>query len=124
MLVGQRRPVILDGRDQPANKVLELESPQIVNGLQTSHEIFKRRVTGPEADERSVLVKVIEAEESSRRERIIRATNSQTPFGPSTLRATDKVQRQIEEYLSERGLFYERRRRYYFNQNKPVDRIV
>jgi hypothetical protein len=115
---------IVASKVQPANKVLELESPQIVNGLQTSHEIFKRRVTGPEADERSVLVKVIEAEESSRRERIIRATNSQTPFGPSTLRATDKVQRQIEEYLSERGLFYERRRRYYFNQNKPVDRIV
>jgi hypothetical protein len=67
---------------------------------------------------------VIEVEESSRRERIIRATNSQTPFGPSTLRATDKVQRQIEEYLAERGLFYERRRRYYFNQNKPLDRIV
>lgn len=115
---------IVASKVQPANKVLELESPQIVNGLQTSHEIFKRRTNGPEQDERSVLVKVIEAEESTRRERIIRATNSQTPFGPSTLRATDKVQRQIEEYLAQRDLFYERRRRYYFNQNKPVDRIV
>ncbi|WP_422771849.1 AIPR family protein [Plantactinospora sp. WMMC1484] len=115
---------IVASKVQPANKVLELESPQIVNGLQTSHEIFKRRANGPGRDERSVLVKVIEAAENTRRERIIRATNSQTPFGPSTLRATDKVQRQIEEYLAQRDLFYERRRRYYFNQNKPVDRIV
>ncbi|MFC7532835.1 AIPR family protein [Actinoplanes sp. GCM10030250] len=115
---------IVASKVQPANKVLELESPQIVNGLQTSHEIFKRRTNGHNPDERSLLVKVIQAEESSRRERIIRATNSQTPFGPSTLRATDRVQRLIEDFLAERNLYYERRRRYYFNQNKPVDRIV
>ncbi|WP_189330531.1 AIPR family protein [Actinoplanes ianthinogenes] len=115
---------IVASKVQPANKVLELEAPQIVNGLQTSHEIFKRRLSGKSPDDRSVLVKVIQAAESSQRERIIRATNSQTPFGPSTLRATDKVQRQIEEYLSQRGLYYERRRRYYFNQSKPVDKII
>nr|BFE56129.1 hypothetical protein GCM10020063_006550 [Dactylosporangium thailandense] len=113
---------IVAARVQPANKVLELESPQIVNGLQTSTEIYKRRAL--KDDERSVLVKVIEARDNASRELIIRATNSQTPFGPSTLRATDRVQRQIEEYLEQHDLFYERRRRYYFNLGKPIDRIV
>ncbi|MFC8299169.1 AIPR family protein [Micromonospora orduensis] len=109
---------------QPANKMLELKSPQIVNGLQTSTEIYKRRSSNSSADRRSVLVKVIEAQDNAARERIIRATNSQTAFGPSTLRATDQVQRQIEEYLGSKGLYYERRRRYYFNQGRPVDKIV
>lgn len=111
-------------RIQPANKLLQLESPQIVNGLQTSTEIFKRSRSSAEVDSRSVLVKIIEAKDPAVRERIIRATNSQTSFGPSALRATDKVQRHIEDYLLKAGLFYERRRRQYFNQGKPLDRIV
>jgi hypothetical protein len=75
---------------QPANKMLELKSPQIVNGLQTSTEIYKRRSANYRTDNRSILVKVIEANDNAARERIIRATNSQTAFGPSTLRATDQ----------------------------------
>ncbi|WP_238013727.1 AIPR family protein [Dactylosporangium sp. AC04546] len=109
---------------QPANKMLKLQSPQIVNGLQTSTEIFRRGRVSHNADTRSLLVKVIEARDSAVRDRIIRATNSQTEFGPSVLRATDRVQREIEEYLGAKGLYYERRRRYYFNLGKPVDRIV
>lgn len=109
---------------QLANKLLRLRAPQIVNGLQTSTEIYKQTRSEGREDNRSVLVKVIEARESSIRERIIRATNSQTSFGLSALRATDRVQRQIEDYLARHGLFYERRRRLYFNQGKPLDKIV
>ncbi|WBB56702.1 AIPR family protein [Verrucosispora sp. WMMD573] len=116
---------IVASRVQPANKMLELDSPQIVNGLQTSTEIYKRKKRAEgDSDSRSVLVKVIEAPDDAVRDRIIRATNSQTAFGPSVLRATDLVQRQIEEYLLDKNLFYERRRRHYFNRQFPVDRIV
>lgn len=108
-----------------ANKLLQLESPQIVNGLQTSTEIYKRtRQSASADDKRSVLVKIIQAKDPAVRERIIRATNSQTSFGPSALRATDMVQRQIEDYLVRHGLFYERRRRQYYNAGKPMDRII
>jgi hypothetical protein len=113
---------------QPAGKLLQLDAPQVVNGLQTSNEIHKRRQTSAglraEMEVRCILVKVIQAEDDAVRDRIIRATNSQTALGPSALRATDKVQRQIEEFLSGRGLFYERRRRHYFNQGKTVDALV
>jgi hypothetical protein len=109
---------------QPANKLLKLESPQIVNGLQTSTEIYKRSRRSEADDARSVLVKVIEARNPTTRDRIIRATNSQTSFGPSALKATDRVQRDIEEYLGDRGLYYERRKRYYSNQGVPIQKIV
>jgi hypothetical protein len=115
---------IVASKVQPANKTLELESPQIVNGLQTSTEIYKRRQVRHDTDRRSILVKVIEARNNDVRARIIRATNSQTAFGLSTLRATELVHRHIEEYLLAQNLFYERRRRYYFNLGKPVDRLV
>jgi len=115
---------IVADRVQPAGKLLQLESPQIVNGLQTSHEIFKRGRAHEFDENRSVLVKIIQVENDSVRDRIIRATNSQTSLGPSALRATDKVQRQIEEYLRGRGLYYERRKNYYHNQSIPLDKLV
>lgn len=114
---------IVATRVQPAGKLLKLESPQIVNGLQTSTEIYKReRPSG--LDNRSVLVKVVEARDPGVRDLIIEVTNSQTTFGPSALRATDVVQQEIEEYLLGRDLFYERRRRQYYNQGVNVERIV
>jgi hypothetical protein len=116
---------IVASKVQPANKLLQLEAPQIVNGLQTSTEIYKRtRAAGADIDNRSVLVKIIQVSEHSVRERIIRATNSQTSFGPSALRATDKVQRQIEDYLQRYDIYYERRRRHYFNQGVSMEKII
>lgn len=116
---------IVANRVQPANKLLELESPQIVNGLQTSHEIYKRgRGIATGSENRSVLVKIIQAEDDTVRDRIIRATNSQTNLSLSSLRATDKVQRQIEEYLLKNGLYYERRKNLYSNRGIRVDDLV
>lgn len=119
---------IVADRVQSAGKILKLESPQIVNGLQTSYEIYKsglHAVDAPQtADTRSVLVKVIQADDDRIKDRIIRATNSQTTLGISSLRATDKVQRQIEEHLHSVGLFYERRRNYYHNQAAPISKLV
>lgn len=115
---------IVADRVQLAGKLMQLESPQVVNGLQTSHEIYKRGARGEFVEQRSVLVKIIQVGNDSVRDRIIRATNSQTALGPSALRATDKVQRQIEEYLQGRGYFYERRKNYYHNRSIPLDKLV
>ena len=114
---------IVADKVQLANKVLELESPQIVNGLQTSTEIYKGSAASRRSD-RGVLIKVIEASDATSRDRIIQATNSQTSFGPSALKATDYAQRRVEEYLKDHGFFYERRRRQYQNMNKPLESIV
>ncbi|MFG1909436.1 AIPR family protein [Kribbella sp. NPDC048928] len=115
---------IVADKVQPASKLLALESPQIVNGLQTSHEIFKRGAAHGFTENRSVLVKVIQAADDRVKDRIIQATNSQTALGLSALRATDKVQRQIEEHLRSQGLFYERRKNYYQNRSIPLAKLV
>src|SRR5690606_41822907 len=42
----------------------------------------------------------------------------------SSLRATDKIQRDIEHILLNKDWFYDRRKNFYKNQGKPADRIV
>ncbi|WP_419836099.1 AIPR family protein [Endozoicomonas atrinae] len=111
----------------PGGKELVIHNPEIVNGLQTSSEIHKfysdnRDKLEPET--RDVLLRVIVPEDEETRDRIIRATNSQTPIPKSSLRATDQVHRHIEEYLKPRGLFYDRRKNYYKNEGKKPKDII
>lgn len=106
-------------------KTLTIENPQIVNGLQTSREIFLYfKNSNTEGDEREILVRVIRPETADSRDRVIKATNSQTAISPASLRATDKIQRDIEQYLHTFGLFYDRRKNLYKNEGKPLDKIV
>ena len=108
-----------------AGDTLTIEDPQIVNGLQTSSEVFNYfTVANTDGDERSILVRVIEAGKAEVRDRIIKATNSQTSIPPASLRATDKVHRDIEEYLKPHGLFYDRRKNSHKNDGRPIEQII
>lgn len=109
----------------PGGKELIIHNPEIVNGLQTSNEIYKyysAAKTGTDA--RGVLVRVIVPENEESRDRIIRATNSQTPIPKASLRATDAIHRDIEDYLKPKGLYYDRRKNFYKNEGKKPAEIV
>ena len=119
---------ILASAGSIAGMTLSLSDVQIVNGLQTTNEIHAY-LQGAGADvaareNRSVLVKVITSSEDAIRDRVIRATNFQTAIPPASFRATEKLQRDIEEYFLARGWFYDRRKNHYRNLGKPAERIV
>jgi hypothetical protein len=108
-----------------SGKTLTIEDPQIVNGLQTSTELYNYvKASNTEKDDRSLLVRVIVPPAPESRDRIIKATNSQTPMPVASLRATEKIHRDIEEYLRPFGLFYDRRKNFYKNEGKPIERII
>jgi hypothetical protein len=110
-----------------AGKSLTFEAPQIVNGLQTSTEVFGYfENSNTLSDERSILVRIIvpRSGDPESRDRIIKATNSQTSIPEASLRATDSVHGNIEASLTPFGLFYDRRKNFYKNQGKPVEQIV
>ena len=110
---------------QQMGKKLHLTDPQVVNGLQTSNEIHRHfQNGGTRESDRHLLVRVIVATDEPVRDGIIRATNNQNQLPDSALRATDRFQYQLEEYLAGRGFFYDRRKNYYLNQGKRLDRIV
>ncbi|MEU8918671.1 AIPR family protein [Streptomyces nigrescens] len=59
------------------------------------------------------------------RDRIIRATNSQTQLPAGALRATESIQKDVEESLAHSGsYYYERRASYYRNLGFPLDQVV
>jgi hypothetical protein len=109
-----------------SGKLITIEDPQIVNGLQTSYEIYAH-FSGSAAnknDTRNVLVRIIREQDAEARDRIISATNSQTPMPPVSLRSSEQIHRNIEDYLKSNGIYYDRRRNYYRNAGKPQASIV
>jgi hypothetical protein len=108
-----------------SGKSLTIRDPQVVNGLQTSHEVFSALSSKqPNGDERNVLVRVIVPKSDDSYQRIVRATNSQTTVPPASLRATDPIHRDIEDYLRSQKLYYERRKNFYKNEGRSRDAII
>ena len=114
------------------SKVLNIDNPEIVNGLQTSQEIFnyfsRRLHEGDkdvnENDNRNLLVRVIVCEQEDSRNRIILATNSQNKIPIDALKSQEKIHRDIEDRLRRFDIFYDRRRNYWKLQGKPISRIL
>lgn len=108
-------------------KELVLTEPEVVNGLQTSNEIYNYFTSHPDMvdkESRNILVRIIVPEGEESRDRIILATNNQTNIPRSSLRANDPIHRQIELFFKGRGLYYDRRKNYYKNQGKKSLEIV
>jgi len=108
-----------------ASKRLHIEDPQIVNGLQTSYEIFNYFSTNKvETETRNILIRVVKTNDEKNRLNVIKSTNSQTNIPPSSLRSTDPIHRDIEDYLLAKLYYYDRRKNYYKNQGKPSTKII
>ncbi|HWR36498.1 MAG TPA: AIPR family protein [Clostridia bacterium] len=111
----------------PTTKQLIFEDPQIVNGLQTSQEIFNYFRSHPEAkktDDRELVVRVIGSSNSDVHDSIIRATNSQTSIPAASLWATESIHRDIERVFKSSGLYYDRRKNSWRRRNEPLARVV
>jgi hypothetical protein len=129
---------ILASEASVAGKVITLDDVQIVNGLQTTNTLYEYLKTiEPESskadskpsfvrvqDERAILIKIIVTNDLEARDRIIKATNFQTPVPAASLRATEPIQRDIEDYFLQHGWFYDRRKNYYKNVGKSPDKII
>lgn len=111
-----------------AGKTIAMTNIQIVNGLQTSHNVARWFGTGGagshSGDPRQLLVRIIVASDDRVRDKIIRATNRQTPVADASLRATDEVQRRIEKYFESKGLYYDRRRGFHRNLGRDPGKII
>lgn len=120
---------IIAAKASLSGKTLTLMNPLIVNGLQTSYEIHSCfSADSSRRDTRSILVRVIgvaeTADEAQTRNRIIKATNSQSAIQVAQLRATDGIQRDIEDYLRPHGFYYDRRKNYYKTEGRPISKII
>ncbi|WP_274307017.1 AIPR family protein [Solibacillus daqui] len=116
---------ILADKGSLTGKTLNLDNVQIVNGLQTSYSIYNTLSEGEFPEEkRSVLLKIIITDNKVTSDRVIKSTNSQNPVPTSLLRATDTIQRDIEEFFLSHDYYYDRRKNYYKNLKKPTKKII
>ena len=118
--------VLTEKIDTSGHLEVEVTDPQIVNGLQTSREIYNHFTVHPptDTDNRRVLVRLITTTDTAIRDSVIRSTNSQNEMPEEALRATDPIHRQIETLFHRFDLYYDRRQGYYRDQGKPVAQIV
>ncbi len=119
---------IVASRVTQSGKRLMVDNPKIVNGLQTSHEIFRFFTSVADdpsvSDGRRLLVRVLESGDEATTDQIIQATNSQSRISVFALKANERVHRDIEDHFRYNGLFYERQKNFYRNQSKPRRQIV
>jgi len=100
---------ILTSRTESAGlRRLEIEDAQVVNGVQTSREIYDYFQEGDRSgDDRTALVRIIETQDSTIRDK--KATNNQNKMPAASLRATDEIHGQIEELFKQSGFYYDRK---------------
>ncbi|MCB9044030.1 MAG: AIPR family protein [Chitinophagales bacterium] len=117
--------IIGDSIDPLGNNEYSIVNPQIVNGCQTVHCLYyayDEISTLPET--LKVFVKLVNTENLEVQTDIISATNSQNPVKSASLKANDHIQRNIEKYLKEVGIYYERRENYYKRQGFTGNKVI
>jgi AIPR protein len=118
---------VLTSKASVAGKTITLDDVQIVNGLQTSTVIYdylKEKQIEEKDKSRSVLLRILVIDSSEERDNIIKATNFQTAIPPASLKATDRIQRNIEDFFLRHDYYYDRRKNYYKNAGKPAGKII
>lgn len=116
---------ILADRAGCIGNTVDIENVQIVNGMQTSETIYNYFNNNFDiVDDRKIMVKLIVNMDKCVKDEIIKSTNNQTEVQLSALKATDKIQRDIEERLLLDDLYYERRTNYYFNGEVDSSKII
>lgn len=118
---------VLTSKASIAGKTITLDDVQIVNGLQTSIVVYNYLKDKPLEDKdkrRSVLLRILVTDSPEEMDKIIKATNFQTAIPPASLKATDRIQRNIEDYFLHHDFYYDRRKNHYKNAGKPSVKIV
>jgi hypothetical protein len=123
---------ILASKATVAGKTITIDNVQIINGLQTTHCIYNylnskiKESTGLNDDDktRSLLIKILVIKDEYAKDKIIKATNFQTSIPPASLKATDRIHHNLEDFFKSKDLFYDRRKNFYKNLGKPVNKII
>jgi len=110
---------------KPKNPYIEVHNAQIVNGCQTATTLFNAWENKELKGDTKVLVKVFSAKDENFVNKITEATNNQTSISTRDLRANDKTQILIQNYLKEKyGYYYERKRNQYKSSKISKDKII
>lgn len=117
--------ILADSVSRDMGNAISMDNPRIVNGLQTSNEIW-RYCSSPNHDcgSRKILVKCIASDNQETRSLIIQATNNQSRIPSAYLRSLEPIHLHIERYFKRNGLHYDRRKSSCKNAGIPSKDII
>jgi hypothetical protein len=112
-----------DFQVRPGGEIVKLTKPSIINGCQTSNTIFEvdKEIGLPE-NVGFVLVRVVKTSVNSVKEKIIKASNTQTAIRDRDMISEDSIQKEIESQFLQLGYYYERKRG--LHRDKPKEKII
>lgn len=121
--------IIAEEIGDPIGDNIQLVNPQIINGLQTSYSLYNsiRKELNEDIDylkkmelndKRKVLIKIIKTRDIEKSEKIIKASNTQNSMNSATQMANNPILRSLEVDFKIKGLFFERRKRFYSNRKE------
>ncbi len=117
--------IIGDSIEPLGNNEYSIVNPQIVNGCQTAHCLYYAFLEESKLPASlKVFVKLVNTTNLEVQTDIISATNSQNPVKSASLKANDNIQRNIEKFLKQVGIFYERRENYYKRQGYTGNKVI
>lgn len=103
----------------PSNRQITIKNPQIVNGCQTSHVIFKHSESNEILEKVPLIIKVISTQNQDITNQIVRGTNRQNIVLDEAFETTKPFHKELEEFINALSPEYERF--YYERRSKQYD---
>lgn len=109
------------------DKIFTLTFPRIINGCQTTNELFKKSKDGGNIDNIETVVKIISTQNNDLKKKIIYSANNQNPISRD-LHSLNTFNEKIEEYFNGKSsnnfrLYFERLRGQYHYITPPYSKV-
>jgi len=112
-----------DFQPKPGGEIIEIKKPSIINGCQTGSTILEVYKEGKiEENVGFVLVRLVKTKNESVKEKIIKASNTQTAIKSRDLISEEKIQKELESQFEQLGYYYDRKKG--LHRDKPKEKIV
>lgn len=112
-----------DFQIRPGGEIVVLSKPSIINGCQTASTILEvYKEVGLSENTGFVLVRVVKTREENIKEKIIKASNTQSAIKNRDLISEEPIQKELESQFLQLGYYYERKRGLY--RDKPKEKVI
>lgn len=108
---------------KPGGEIVSLVKPSIINGCQTANTILEVcNENEIEINVGFILARIVKTKDKNIKEKIVKASNTQTAIKTRDLVSEDKIQKELEVHFLQLGYFYDRKKGLY--KKEPKNKII
>jgi len=112
-----------DFQVKPGGEIINITKPSIINGCQTASTILEvYNEDEIESNIGFVLARIVKTKDENVKDKIIKASNTQTAIKNRDLVSEDKIQKELETQFLQRDYFYDRKKG--LHRDKPKEKVI